>query len=370
MSGHIAVFAYDFPHQKSCDFIKDLFSYGLKNLVVLAAPKKDLSHLSRPKTAHNLFNPFDPLDTGELCKNLEVPYYTIEHDDIAQLKLLISEYKIGLAIIAGARIISAEVISLFSQGIVNFHPGKIPETSGLDAFAYTLKKGIPAGVTTHFIDHRVDAGDFIEFNQLIVHDKDTAASVQEKIYQLQRRALQEFCADYISSNIITKPIERLSKNSPMNQEEREVAFSMFEKWKAKQLTHQSQAAFFQYCELGNFDAASEKILFDPSLVFLTNEKGWSALIVACFNQQFEIAKLLLQNGANPNHSSANGTTPLMYAKTKILNQENPDLSLIKLLIDAGADCNRTDCYGKDIFFYIEKAGDKKLADAIKEYIKQ
>lgn len=368
MSGYIAVFAYDFPHQKSCDFIKDLFSYGLKNLVVFAAPKKDLSHLSRPKAAQSLPNAFTPLETHELCNNLGVIYYAVEHDQVSQLNFLVSKHLIDLGIVAGARIISPEVISMFPKGIVNFHPGKIPETSGLDAFAYTLKKGVPAGVTTHFIDHRVDAGDFIRFNQLNVQDKDTLTSIQENLYQLQRKALQDFCADYISSSISTQPINRPNKNTPMNQGERDLAFSLFERWKAKQLMNQYQTNFFHDCEFGNVDAVAEKLVFDPSLVFLTNENGWSPLIVACFNQQYEVVELLLNNGANPNRCGASGTTPLMYAKTKILNQKTPDLSLIKLLIDAGADSLRTDCHGKDVFFYIDIAGDKRLATSIKEYI--
>ena len=105
------------------------------------------------------------------------------------------------------------------------------------------------------------------------------------------------------------------------------------------------------CETGDVEAASDKLDFDSSLLFIANDKGWTPLIVACFNQQTEIVRLLLKSGADPNRSGANGTTPLMYAKTKILNQTEPDISLIKLLIDAGADCTRTDCYGKDIFFY-------------------
>lgn len=368
MSKHIAIFAYDFPHQKSYDFIKDLVSYGLKNLVVFAAPKKDLSHLSRPRSREPLFSDFSPLETRTLCKNLGLPYYAIEHNDVPQLRLLVSEYLTEVAIIAGARIIPAEVISLFSKGIVNFHPGKIPETSGLDAFAYTLKQGILAGVTTHFIDHRVDAGWFIRFNQLTVRDKDTFTSIQERVYQLQRRALQDFCNDYINSEIVTYPIDRPSKNLPMSQEERESAFSLFEIWKAKQLMNQIHQAFFRDCKEGNYDSVNESINFDPSLIFLTNEKGWNPLIVACFNQQYEIVKLLLNHGADPNRCGPNGTTPLMYAKTKILDQENPNLSLIKLLLDAGAESSRTDCYGRDMFFYIEQSGRQKLANSIKELI--
>lgn len=368
MSGPIAVFAYDFPHRKSCDFIKDLVSYGLKNLVVFAAPKKDLTHLPQSNAAQNLSNTINPLNTSDLCRNLDLPYYKIDHNDVNKLKSLALEYQFDLAIIAGARIIKSEVISIFPKGIVNFHPGKIPETSGLDAFAYTLKKGAPAGVTTHFIDKKVDAGDFIRFNQVIVQVDDTLASVQEKIYQLQRKALQDFCADYICSSIHTRPIERPSKNLPMNQVEREQAFSMFEEWKAKQLYLQNHLAFFNDCETGNFEAVSKRLAFDFSLIFLTNEKGWTPLIVACFNQQTEIVRLLLENGADANRCGAHGTTPLMYAKTKILNQTNPDLTLIKLLMNAGADSTRTDCYGKDLFFYIYQAGNKKLAASIKKYL--
>ena len=366
MSSNIAIFAYDFPHRKSCDFIKDLYSYGLKNLVVLAAPKKKITNLITELTNKEYSYSPRPIETSTLCKNMGVPYFKVEHNDTSQLNSVVSDYKIDMAIIAGARIIPSDIIAKFSRGIVNFHPGKIPETSGLDAFPYTLKKGVCAGVTTHLIDHRVDAGYFIRFNKLVIQSDDTVSSTQEKLYQLQRLALQDFCANLADFERNISPIERPRKNTVMMKDERESAFSSFNNWKTQQLRDQNQARFFQACEEGNFDVVFDSLNSDRSMVFVTNEMGWTPLIVACFNQRYEIAKLLLEKGADPNRGSVKGTTPLMYAKSRIVNQSKPDLSLLRLLIDAGADYKRTDSFGKDVIYYIKNAGDLELAKSIVE----
>ena len=59
--------------------------------------------------------------------------------------------------IAGARILKRPVIDRFSIGIINFHPGLIPEARGLDALLWSIRGDLPLGVTSHLIDERVDA---------------------------------------------------------------------------------------------------------------------------------------------------------------------------------------------------------------------
>jgi len=71
-----------------------------------------------------------------------------------------------------------------------------------------------------------------------------------------------------------------------------------------------------------------------------NDKGWTMLIVASYNQQIEIVNWLIKKGANVNHMSKNGTTVFMYAKTKILQTKN--YNLLNILIRAGADLNIRD----------------------------
>ena len=84
-----------------------------------------------------------------------------------------------------------------------------------------------------------------------------------------------------------------------------------------------------------------------------NPKGWNAIILASFNHHVKIVELLLQNGANINSTNNNGTTVLMYAKTKVL--ENSNYAFLDLLLAQGATIN---------------AKDKKNNWTVLDYVKQ
>ena len=52
----------------------------------------------------------------------------------------------------------------------------------------------------------------------------------------------------------------------------------------------------------------------------------------------------------------------MYAKTSLVGQKEPDLSILKALLNSGADPARHDALGKDVFHYLRAGGDSKIAD--------
>lgn len=61
--------------------------------------------------------------------------------------------------------------------------------------------------------------------------------------------------------------------------------------------------------------------------------GWTPLIYAAAGNQTDIARLLIDRGANVNTAAANGTTPLMMAARE------GHLPLVLLLMEKGADIN-------------------------------
>lgn len=71
-----------------------------------------------------------------------------------------------------------------------------------------------------------------------------------------------------------------------------------------------------------------------------------ALFYACQNGQYEMAKSLIQNGANIEIKDRFGKTPLSMAVFRYnVNNSVSDGKLIKLLIDAGADINAKNIAG-------------------------
>ncbi|WP_409416689.1 ankyrin repeat domain-containing protein [Flavobacterium sp. PS2] len=109
-----------------------------------------------------------------------------------------------------------------------------------------------------------------------------------------------------------------------------------------------------------------------------DERGSTALIIACYNDNFEAAELLLKKGANPNIQDKMGNTALMGVCFKRLdkmvqlllsykttiNQRNYNGatalifaatfgtdSIIKILLDKGADKTIQDRFSKTAFDY-------------------
>ena len=352
-SDPILVFGYAFPHRKTYDFLIILFGLGYKNIIVIGAPKK--------KLAHNNYEiePNDPNQNAycvqTLCQNLNLKFVECAHDNVQKISEINSSFQCKTAIISGARIIKREVINIFSDGIVNFHPGKIPETSGLDSFFYSIKKDCTMGVTAHYINHKVDAGRFIFFEALPVSADESIEMVRENLYGMQLIAFRRYLISYHGRLLTFPDIDRPRKNLPLSVSDKKNLALRFDEWLSNRLAEQNELKeiFFEYCKNGNLEKVDELLQSNSYLIYSRTVEGWSGIILGAFWQKIDVVEYLIAAGANPNDSGINGTTVLMYSKTKLLEQENPNISIVKLLVDVGANPEQKDKFGRDIFYYLD-----------------
>jgi phosphoribosylglycinamide formyltransferase-1 len=356
----LVVFAYEFPHRKTHDFIMEIIANGFRDTIVLAAGAKVLPHSDSRKYFDSSLMSSPPIPTADLCKNMGIPFHLVDHDDYERIYAIVRESNSDVAIISGARIIKANIISLFPRGIINFHPGKIPETSGLDSFFYTIKNRCAPGVTTHFIDSRVDAGQEVCFDAAMVSLTSTPETILENIYQLQRVALRRLLLLLKKGNIPTRPIIRPAKNLPMTPDQKLQVMTGFSSWRAYRWLEQEHDSLVNAVTTGRLQNVISIIESAPCLLDRKTATGWSPLIIAAHNGHIEIVDYLLKRGANPNDSGLNGTTVLMYAKTKLLNTESPKYEMLEILIAAGADVLRTDSFGKTVIDYVAEKGDFRM----------
>lgn len=352
---NIALFTYDFEHKKSLDFFNIVLDNSNFSLVVIAAPWVNLNG-STPTEKH-----FGNSEIKEVCDTKNIPYISCSHNDHARIKSVVNKYNLDIGIVAGARIIPKKTIELFRDGILNFHPGKIPETSGLDAFYYTIKNNCSYGVTSHFIDYRVDAGELVEFKEVTVELSDSVASLKEKSYILQLEMLSKFLINYENNSIQCQTITRPFKNNLLSEAEKTSILNKFQVWKSFHSLSQYDAKIFEACERGDLSFLKD-LDYANYIVNLINEKGWSTLLVSAFNQRYEVCKWLIEHGANVNYQNHKGTSILMFAKTHAEN----DKELIHLLIKNGANPYLKDCFGKDVFHYLNKDTQLDIIDFLKE----
>lgn len=74
------------------------------------------------------------------------------------------------------------MIDKFSIGIINLHPGDLPEIRGLYSIPRAIKKGFKIKVTSHLIDSKIDAGKLIEKKEVKVLKNDTIFDISKRSY--------------------------------------------------------------------------------------------------------------------------------------------------------------------------------------------
>ena len=96
---------------------------------------------------------------------------------------------VDLIVLAGfMRILKGDFLRAFPERVVNIHPALLPSFPGLEAWKQALDYGVKVtGCTVHFVDQGVDSGPIIAQETVPVMPTDTAATLHERIQQVERR---------------------------------------------------------------------------------------------------------------------------------------------------------------------------------------
>lgn len=210
----IGLIGYNFEHRKTQDFIFRILSEGFKISLILAANKKKLNIPSSSIRKTIRFKGLS--EPKSIASNLGIPYQVVDHDSIEMVEK-IEESELDLGVISGARILSKEVINAFKFGIINFHPGLLPEVRGLDSILWSIYRDIPLGVTSHLIDHKIDAGKIICKDQIQIESDDTLFDLYEKVYSLQLNLISKSIhkvheTEFLTTNDFGKYSSKMSED--------------------------------------------------------------------------------------------------------------------------------------------------------------
>ena len=110
-----------------------------------------------------------------------------------QVVALLQEHKVDLVCLAGyMRLLSPFFVAAFPNRILNIHPSLLPSFPGLESQKQALDYGAKlAGCTVHFVDENLDAGPIILQAAVPIEDRDTEASLSEKILREEHRIYTE-----------------------------------------------------------------------------------------------------------------------------------------------------------------------------------
>ena len=109
----------------------------------------------------------------ELLEGHDIPRYKVPNHNKKACRLLLEELSPDLGVLGGTRIIRDRILKVPNDGMLNAHPGLLPEVRGSASPAWSVYYDIPIGSTCHFIDPGIDTGDIVGKREIAIHKGDT-----------------------------------------------------------------------------------------------------------------------------------------------------------------------------------------------------
>ena len=106
---------------------------------------------------------------AELCARHAIPSETTPRHRSRDLVPRLAPLDLDLVVLGGTRILRGELLSLPRDGVINSHPGLLPDCRGSASPAWSVLHDIPIGATTHLCDAGIDTGDLLLRRELPVH---------------------------------------------------------------------------------------------------------------------------------------------------------------------------------------------------------
>ena len=97
-----------------------------------------------------------------------------DQSNITKKKFVAIVKKLGieLGVVATfGKIIPGEIIDCIPKGIINVHPSLLPKYRGANPIFWSIRNGEKAfGITIHYVDEEIDAGDIILQKRIVIED--------------------------------------------------------------------------------------------------------------------------------------------------------------------------------------------------------
>jgi phosphoribosylglycinamide formyltransferase-1 len=107
----------------------------------------------------------------------------------AALQEVLDDEQIELICLAGfMRLFTAEFAQRWYGKMINIHPSLLPSFPGLDPHGQALRAGVKiSGATVHFVIPETDAGPILMQGAVSVSDRDSPATLSERILEVEHR---------------------------------------------------------------------------------------------------------------------------------------------------------------------------------------
>ena len=162
MSKPIFAFLLLKEHPYGREMLKQILSEGFIPAIIISEDSA-IGDEEREKFLKRIEgNPIAPTIEAQLkdlaTNGVNVPHIEVPIHNSEEVMPHLKDLKLDLVVFGGTRIIRGEILDYPVDGVINSHPGLLPECRGSASPAWSVYHDIPIGSSTHFCDNGIDTG--------------------------------------------------------------------------------------------------------------------------------------------------------------------------------------------------------------------
>jgi hypothetical protein len=141
----------------------------------------------------------------DVCQRTSTPVFPVPSLNGTDTLSMLDELRPALILLGGVGIVSAEVIDRASLGVLNAHPGIVPDYRGNYVVRWALLAGDPIGITVHLVDTGIDTGMVLSINQVSLQQTRSLVQVEAYMDQLRAQYLATAAREFLDGTIEPVP---------------------------------------------------------------------------------------------------------------------------------------------------------------------
>lgn len=102
-----------------------------------------------------------PPPLADIIGSRNIPRLEVANHNDGRCEEILKDLQPDLIVLGDTRIIQPHIINIPTIGIVNIHPGYLPDVRGNNPYIWSIIHDLPQGCTVHFIDPEIDTGPII-----------------------------------------------------------------------------------------------------------------------------------------------------------------------------------------------------------------
>ena len=147
-------------HPYGREMLKQILSEGfIPDLII--EEDSEVGDEEREKFLHRIQGHQLPLSIKEQANEEGIDVVSVPIHNSAEVMPHLEGMDLDLIVFGGTRIIRGEILDYPSDGVINSHPGLLPDCRGSASPARSVFHDIPIGSSTHFCDNGIDTGDLL-----------------------------------------------------------------------------------------------------------------------------------------------------------------------------------------------------------------